>query len=85
MSIFGKQYGQILNLRTPSRHQELNQWYFLKIKEGYDKWDVDASKVNPDGTVTASVAEGVVERNSGPLSSSKADKIKTTKANLFES
>jgi outer membrane protein insertion porin family len=58
--IFGKQYGQILNFRQLQNGiKELNQFYKEK---GFDLAQVvDASKVNPDGTVTLIVAEGVVE------------------------
>lgn len=58
--IFGKQYGQILNFRQlQDGIKELNQVYKEK---GFDLAQVvDASKVNPDGTVTLVVAEGVVE------------------------
>jgi len=59
-NIFSKQYGQILNLRELQVGiQELNQWY---KENGYDLAQVvDISKVGPEGTVTLTVAEGVVE------------------------
>ncbi len=59
-NIFSPQYGQILNLRQLQEGiTKLNQWY---KDNGYDLAQVvDASKVTPDGTVTLTVAEGVVE------------------------
>lgn len=58
--IFGEQYGEILNLR---RFQEgvkkLNQWY---QDNGYILAQViNASQVDPQGTVTLQVAEGIIE------------------------
>lgn len=59
-SIFGEQYGEILNLR---RFQEgvkqLNQWY---QDNGYILAQViNASQVNAQGTVILQVAEGIIE------------------------
>ncbi len=58
--IFSPQYGSTLNLRQlQSSIQELNKWY---QDNGYVLAQVvDVPKVNPDGTVTLEVAEGVIE------------------------
>jgi outer membrane protein insertion porin family len=58
--IFSPQYGTTLNLRQLQTNiQALNKWY---QDNGYVLAQVvDVPKVNPDGTVTLQVAEGVVE------------------------
>ncbi|MGV0025648.1 BamA/TamA family outer membrane protein [Phormidesmis priestleyi] len=58
--IFSPQYGTTLNLRQlQTGIQALNKWY---QDNGYVLAQVvDVPKVNPDGTVTLQVAEGVVE------------------------
>lgn len=58
--IFSEQYGEILNLQElQSNIEELNQWY---QDNGYDLAQVVGSpEVSPDGVVTLTVAEGVIE------------------------
>jgi outer membrane protein insertion porin family len=58
--IFGEQYGRILNLRDLQRGvQELNAYY---KEQGFDLAQVvDASQADETGTVTLTVAEGVIE------------------------
>ncbi|MEO1763078.1 MAG: BamA/TamA family outer membrane protein [Cyanobacteria bacterium J06629_18] len=57
---FNEQYGQILNLKQlQTGIQNLNKWY---QDNGYALAQViDSPKINPDGTVTLQVAEGVIE------------------------
>ncbi|MEM7714193.1 MAG: BamA/TamA family outer membrane protein [Cyanobacteria bacterium P01_A01_bin.68] len=57
---FNQQYGQILNLKQlQAGVQKLNKWY---QDNGYVLAQViDSPKINPDGTVTLQVAEGVIE------------------------
>jgi len=57
---FNQQYGQILNLKQlQTGVQKLNKWY---QDNGYVLAQViDSPKINPDGTVTLQVAEGVIE------------------------
>ncbi|BAY83184.1 surface antigen variable number [Calothrix parasitica NIES-267] len=57
---FNEQYGEILNLRQlQAGVQKLNKWY---QDNGYVLAQViDSPKINPDGTVTLQVAEGVIE------------------------
>ena len=58
--IFREQYGEILNLQELQGNiDELNQWY---QENGYDLAQVVGSpEVSPDGVVTLTVAEGVIE------------------------
>ncbi len=58
--VFSEQYGNILNLQElQSNIEELNQWY---QENGYDLAQVVGSpEVSPDGVVTLTVAEGVIE------------------------
>ncbi|MDR9402875.1 MAG: POTRA domain-containing protein, partial [Halothece sp. Uz-M2-17] len=58
--IFSEQYGEILNLQELQANiEELNQWY---QENGYDLAQVVGSpEVSPDGVVTLTVAEGVIE------------------------
>lgn len=58
--IFSEQYGEILNLQELQTNiEELNQWY---QENGYDLAQVVGSpEVSPDGVVTLTVAEGVIE------------------------
>ena len=58
--IFGKSYGQILNLRElQDGIIKINEWY---SKNGYELAQVVGSpKVSPEGRVTLVVAEGVIE------------------------
>lgn len=58
--IFSEQYGEILNLQELQANiEELNQWY---QDNGYDLAQVVGSPdVSPDGVVTLTVAEGVIE------------------------
>ena len=57
---FKEQYGQILNLKQlQTGVQKLNKWY---QDNGYVLAQViDSPKINPDGSVTLQVAEGVIE------------------------
>ena len=57
---FNEQYGQILNLKQlQTGVQKLNKWY---QDNGYVLAQViDSPKINPDGSVTLQVAEGVIE------------------------
>ena len=57
---FSEQYGQILNLKQfQVGIQKLNQWY---QDNGYALAQViNTPQINPDGTVTLQVAEGVIE------------------------
>lgn len=59
-NIFSEQYGEILNLQELQANiEELNQWY---QDNGYDLAQVVGSpEVSPDGVVTLTVAEGVIE------------------------
>ncbi len=58
--IFGKNYGQILNLRELQQGViQINEWY---SKNGYELAQVVGSpKVSPEGNVTLVIAEGVIE------------------------
>jgi len=58
--IFSEQYGDILNLQELQNNiDDLNQWY---QDNGYDLAQVVGSpEVSPDGVVTLTVAEGVIE------------------------
>lgn len=58
--IFGKNYGQILNLRELQQGIiQVNQWYG---KQGYELAQVvGAPEISPQGKVTLIVAEGVIE------------------------
>lgn len=58
--IFGKNYGQILNLRQLQQGIiKINDWY---SKNGYELAQVVGSpQVSPDGKVTLVIAEGIVE------------------------
>ena len=58
--IFGNSYGEILNLRELQNGiQQINEWY---TENGYELAQVvGAPQVDPDGTVTLVVAEGVIE------------------------
>ncbi|MEO1431566.1 MAG: POTRA domain-containing protein, partial [Cyanobacteria bacterium J06633_8] len=57
---FKEQYGNILNLRQlQAGVEKLNKWY---QDNGYVLAQViDSPKINPDGTVTLQVAEGIIE------------------------
>ena len=57
---FNQQYGQILNLKQlQAGVQKLNKWY---QDNGYVLAQViDSPKINPDGSVTLQVAEGIIE------------------------
>ena len=57
---FNEQYGQILNLKQlQTGVEKLNKWY---QDNGYVLAQViDSPQVNPDGSVTLQVAEGVIE------------------------
>lgn len=57
---FSQQYGKILNFREfQTGVKQLNQWY---QDNGYVLAQaIDSPSVNPDGTVTLEVAEGVIE------------------------
>jgi len=58
--IFSEQYGDILNLQDLQNNiEDLNQWY---QDNGYDLAQVVGSpEISPDGVVTLTVAEGVIE------------------------
>ncbi|MGL5795246.1 MAG: BamA/TamA family outer membrane protein [Waterburya sp.] len=58
--IFGKNYGQILNLRELQQGViQINEWY---SKNGYELAQVVGSpQVSPEGNVTLVIAEGVIE------------------------
>lgn len=58
--IFGKNYGQILNLRELQQGViQINEWY---SKNGYELAQVVGSpQVSPEGKVTLVIAEGVIE------------------------
>ena len=57
---FNEQYGKILNLKQlQTGIQKLNKWY---QDNGYVLAQViDSPKINPDGSVTLQVAEGIIE------------------------